>query len=123
MDEIDADFKVCIHGIIPQPDYSKPLASHLVGFTWEQSDNIPTTAKSCDNFSLGSIVQLSSRYWNERYVAKTVACECLQEYDNAYGSRPITNQPYTHNCQHYFCNQIDVRREEMTAWRGEHSNW
>jgi len=33
----------------------------------------------------------------------------LQEYDNAYGSRPITNQPY----------QIDVRREEMTAWRGE----
>ena len=50
MDEIDADFKVCFHGIIHQPDYSKPLASNLVGFiTWEQSDNsIPTTAKSCD---------------------------------------------------------------------------
>jgi len=49
MDEIDADFKVCFHGIIPQPDYSKPLASNLVGFTWEQSDNsIPTTTKSCD---------------------------------------------------------------------------
>jgi len=48
MDKIDADFKVCFHGTIPQPDYSKPLASHLVGFTWEQSDNIPTTAKSCD---------------------------------------------------------------------------
>ena len=50
MDEIDADFKVWFHGLIPhwQPDYSKPLASNLVGFTWEQSDNIPTTAKSCD---------------------------------------------------------------------------
>jgi len=48
MDEIDADFNVYFHGTIPQPDYSKPLASHLVGFTWEQSDNIPTTAKSCD---------------------------------------------------------------------------
>ena len=49
MDEIDADFKVCFHGTIPQPDYSKLLASNLVGFTWEQSDNsIPTTAKSCD---------------------------------------------------------------------------
>ena len=49
MDEIDADFKVCFHGTIPQPDYSKPLASNLVGFTWEQSDNsIPTTTKSCD---------------------------------------------------------------------------
>ena len=49
MDKIDADFKVCFHGTIPQPDYSKPLASNLVGFTWEQSDNsIPTTAKSCD---------------------------------------------------------------------------
>ena len=33
MDEIDADFKVCFHRIIPQPDYSKPLASNynLVG--------------------------------------------------------------------------------------------
>ena len=51
-----------------------------------------------------SIVQLSSRYWNEGYVAKTVACECLQEYDN--GSS----------------NQIDVRREELTAWRGEHAD-
>ena len=49
MDEKDADFKVCFHRTIPQPDYSKPLASNLVGFTWEQSDNsIPTTAKSCD---------------------------------------------------------------------------
>ena len=48
MDEIYEDFKVCFHGTIPQPDYSKPLASNLVGFTWEQSDNIPTTAKSCD---------------------------------------------------------------------------
>ena len=35
---------------------------------------------------------------------RPVACE---EYDNAYGSRPITNQ-------------LDVRWEEMTAWRGEH---
>jgi len=34
----------------------------------------------------------------------------------------FANQPYTHNCQHYFCNQIDVRREEMTAWRGEHAD-
>ena len=47
MDKIDAVFQVCFHGTIPQPDYSKPLASNLVGFTWEQSDNsIPTTAKS-----------------------------------------------------------------------------
>ena len=49
MDEIDADFKVCFHETIPQPDYIKPLASNLVGFTWEQSDNsIPTTTKSYD---------------------------------------------------------------------------
>ena len=32
MGEIDADFKVCFHGTIPQPDYSKPLASNLVSY-------------------------------------------------------------------------------------------
>ena len=65
------------------------------------------------------IVELS-RCWNEGYVAKNVACKFLQEYDN--GSKPITNQACTHNCQHYFCNQIDVCQEEMTAWRGEHAD-
>ena len=59
MVEIDVVFKVCFHGTIPHPDYSKPLASNivLVGYVdaffftnvWEQSNNfIPTTAKSCD---------------------------------------------------------------------------
>ena len=31
MDKIDAVFKVCFHGTIPQPDYSKTVASNLVG--------------------------------------------------------------------------------------------
>ena len=59
------------------------------------------------------IVELSSQYWNEGYVAKNVACEFLQEYDNS--SKPITSQECTHNRQHYFCSQIDVCWEEMNA--------
>ena len=63
--------------------------------------------------------ELSSRYLDEGYVAKLVACEFLPEYDN--GSKPICNQTCAHNCQQYFRNQIDVLREEMTEWWGEHA--
>ena len=32
MDKIDTVFKVCFHATISEPDYSKPLASKLVGY-------------------------------------------------------------------------------------------
>jgi len=39
----------------------------------------------------------------------------LLEYGN--GSKPICNQAYTHNCQHYLRDQIDILWEEMTGVR------
>ena len=99
----------------------------------KSNNSIPVAGKSCDKSGTSetknrnksssnsrlfswrkkkSNSELSSRYLDEGYVAKLVACEFLPEYDN--GSKPICNQTCAHNCQQYFRNQIDVLREEMT---------
>ena len=67
---------------------------------------------------------LSDRYLAESYVAKLVGCirTYLEDYDG--GKKPICNErcSFGCRCQAFFRNQMEVVREDMIEWWGEHAD-
>jgi len=55
--------------------------------------------------------EIYQQYLDKVYVLKLVLCKFFPEYGNA-----ICNQACSHNCQHYFRNEISVLQEGMLEW-------